>query len=332
MASDIDILRRASDREGDLRDKRPPNLRSWSAYHVGATRADINRLIAEELIVVTSNSSRIGPGEYSLTRYRLTEKGRSVIFSASMEREFRKVPRSEILEAMYLVVGFDDLKLEIAKAVEKRKKTNFLLEGPPACAKSVMLEAVRTVVPDAYMAFGSRTSAAGLSDILFEFQPGILLLDEADKMRHDVFSVLLGLMERGEILETKNQKTRGITLETMVIAACNSSTKMPREFLSRFALHAKFPPYERDEFIDVVRGFLTRASDCPAELSELIGQCVFDLNLGDIRRARAVWDLMDEPTEAEVRRVIRVMQKYDPENHTRERRKPAAARRLPGME
>lgn len=331
MGSDIDILRRAAGREGDIRDRRPENLRSWSAYQVGATRADINRLVGEELIIVTNHSSRISPGEYSLTRYRLTEKARNILFASTMEREFRKVPRAEVLEAMYLVVGFDDLKLEIAKAVEKRKKTNFLLEGPPACAKSVMLEAVRTVVPDAYMAFGSRTSAAGLSDVLFEYQPGILLLDEADKMRHDVFSVLLGLMERGEILETKNQKTRGITLETMVIAACNSSQKMPREFLSRFALHAKFPPYERDEFVDVCRGFLSRSGDCPEDLAELIGRCVFDLQLGDIRRARAVWDLMDEPTEAEVRRVINVMQTYSPENHTREGRKPSHSRRLPGI-
>jgi hypothetical protein len=331
MGSDYEILRRAYDREGDSRDHRPPNLRSWSAYHVGATRADINRLIAEELIVVTSNSSRIGPGEYSLTRYRLTEKGRNVIFAASMEKEFRKIPRAEILEAMYLVVGFDDLKLEIAKAVEKRRKTNFLLEGPPACAKSLMLEAVRTAVPYSYMAFGSRTSAAGLSDKLFEEQPGVLLLDEADKMRHDVYSVLLGLMESGEILETKQGKTRGIQLDTMVIAACNSSAKMPQEFLSRFALHVNFQPYTRDEFINVVTGFLSRATECPADLAGIIGRAVFDLELGDVRKARAVWDFVDEPTEAEVRRVGLLMKKYGTENVVRGRRKPGRGQRLPGL-
>ncbi len=329
--TDIDILKKASDREGDTRDTRPPNLRSWTAYHVGAMRNDINRLLTEQLIVVTSSSSRVGPGDYSATRYRLTEKGRSVIFSASMEKEFRKVPRAETIEAMSLVVGFEDLKLEIAKAVERRKKTNFLLEGPPACAKSLLLEAIRTVAPDAYMAFGSRTSAAGLSDVLFEHQPGILLLDEADKMRHDVFSVLLGLMERGEILETKNQKTRGIVLPTMVIAACNGSEKMPREFLSRFALHVRFPPYKRDEFIEVCRGFLARSGECPEQLAELIGRCVFDLELGDVRRARAVWDLMDEATEEEVRRVVHVMQKYGSENIPAERKPQPQGRRLPGI-
>lgn len=327
----MEILKRAGQREDDTRNNLPPNLRSWSAYQVGATRADINRLITSEFIVVTTPSSRVGQGDYSLTRYRLTEKGRSIIFATSMERVFRQIPREEVMEAMHLIVGFEDLKYEVAKAVEKRRKVNFLLEGPPASAKSLILEAVRTVVEDAFMAFGSRTSAAGLSDILFENQPGILLLDEADKMRHDVFSVLLGLMERGEILETKNKKTRGITLETIVLAACNSSLKMPQEFLSRFAFHAHFPPYSRDQFIDVSRGFLSRSSDCPLDLAELIGLLVFDRELGDIRRVRAVWDLMDEPSETEVRRVISVMEKYGPENNTTIKKKTRTGPRLPGI-
>jgi len=327
MASDIDILKRAKDREGDPKGRHY----SWSAYNVGATRQDINRLLAEELIVVAHKSSRIDFHEYSVTRYLLTEKGSSVVFAAMMEKEFRRIPVEETLEAMQLVVGFDDLKLEIARAVEKRRRTNFILEGPPACAKSVMLEAVRSVVQDSYMAFGSRTSAAGLSGILFEYQPGILLLDEADKMRHEVYSVLLGLMERGEIIETKSQNTRGIILETMVIAACNTSQKMPREFLSRFALHAHFPEYTRDEFIDVCLGFLGRTENCPEHLARLIGEAIFDRNLGDIRKARSVWELMTEPTEAEVIRVVNVMEKYGPENHTGFRRKKARGRRLPGL-
>jgi hypothetical protein len=324
MSSDLEILRRASDREGDQRDKRPPNLRSWQAYHVGATRSDINRLLEEELIAVTHKE----PG---MTRYRLTDKGRSVLWTASIEREIRRVPASEVIEAMDLVVGFEDIKQAIAAAVEKRRRTNFLLEGPPACAKSVMLDAVRTVVPDAYMAFGSRTSAAGLSEVLFEYQPGVLLMDEADKMRHDVFSVLLGLMEHGEILETKNQKTRGIRLETMVIAACNSSVKMPREFLSRFALHVHFPAYSRQEFIDVCYGFLTKSEGCPPELAVLIGQAIYDNGLGDVRKARSVWQLMDEPTEAEAVRVVDLMQKYSPENHLRQRKRDKKTPRLPGI-
>jgi len=182
-----------------------------------------------------------------------------------------------------------------------------------------MLEGVRSAVPDAYIAFGSRTSASGLSEALFEFQPSVLLLDEADKMHNDVYSVLLGLMESGEILETKSRKTRGIKLDTMLIAACNSTAKMPMEFLSRFALHVLFPTYTREEFIDVCRGFLSRAEQCPQDIAGVIGSAIFDYGLGDVRKARGVWQLMTAPTREEVHRVIQLMLKYNPNGHKRTR-------------
>ena len=154
-------------------------------------------------------------------------------------------------------------------------------------------------------------------------------MDEADKMHSDCFSVLLGLMESGEILETKSQKTRGIKLQTMVVAACNSSAKFPPEFLSRFALHVYFPSYTRDEFINVCQGFLSKAENCPTDIAEMIGQAIFDNKLGDVRRARGVWMLMTEPTREEMLRVIDMMVKYSPELNRRERLKQGS--RLPGI-
>ena len=211
---------------------------------------------------------------------------------------------------MNLVVGFEDVKDRMAHAIESQRRIHFLLEGPPACAKSIMLEAVRSAVPGAFIVFGSRTSAAGLSEALFEHQPSVLLMDEADKMKSECYSVLLGLMESGEILETKSRRTRGIKLETMVIAACNSSIKFPPEFLSRFALHVNFPRYSREEFIEVCQGFLSRVENCPVDVAATIGTLVHDYGLGDVRKARGVWQLMMEPTEEEMHKVIRLMLKY----------------------
>lgn len=323
MPNDMEILRRAYERENDTRDRRPPHLRSWEYYSVGASRKDIRRLLDEGLLIIAIKTA-------VLTKYRLSEKGRDLVWTLSMEREFSKIPADSVLEAMDLVVGFEDIKEAIALAVESRRRINFLLEGPPACAKSIMLEGVRSVVPDAYIAFGSRTSAAGLSDALFERQPSVLLLDEADKMENEVYSVLLGLMESGEVLETKSRKSRGIKLNTLIIAACNSSAKMPREFLSRFALHVHFPMYSRDEFIDVCHGFLTRAEGCPPDLAMLIGQLVFDCGIGDVRKARGVWQLMIKPTHEEVRRVVQLMLRYSPDGHQRSV-KPSHTNRLPGI-
>jgi len=320
--NDMEVLRRAYERENDTRDRRPMNLRSWEYYTIGASRDDMRRLLDEGFIIIALKTT-------NLTKYKLSQKGRDFVWAQSMEREFAKIPASSVLEAMDLVVGFDDIKQAIAQAVESRRRINFLLEGPPACAKSIMLEGVRSAVPDAYIAFGSRTSASGLSEALFEFQPSVLLLDEADKMHNDVYSVLLGLMESGEILETKSRKTRGIKLDTMLIAACNSTAKMPREFLSRFALHVLFPTYTREEFIDVCRGFLTRAEQCPEVIAGIIGRAIFDYDLGDVRKARGVWQLMTAPTQGEVHRIIQLMLKYNPDGHRRTRSTQGS--RLQGM-
>ncbi len=319
--TDMEILRKAYERENDSRDRRHPGLRNWEYYTVGASRNDIARLLDEGMIVVSVKTS-------SITKYKLSQKGRDFVWATTMEREFTKIEASSVLEAMDLVVGFEDVKESIARAISSRRKLNFLLEGPPACAKSIMLEGIRSSVPDAYIAFGSRTSASGLSDALFEHQPSVLLMDEADKMHNDVYSVLLGLMESGEILETKSQKTRGIKLDTMVFAACNSSAKMPPEFLSRFALHLRFPTYTREEFINVCEGFLSKVDSCEPAIAELIGQYVYDYNVGDVRKARGVWQLMTEPTESEIQRVINMMLKYSPQTQRKRKRAIQESQRL----
>lgn len=318
MASDIEILRRAAELEESY------GPRAWEALRVKAGRADINRLLNAELIEQRQRSGNIGPGQYTSALYRLTEKGKEV---AAKELEVRPIiPAAEIIETMSLIVGFEDIKETIAYSIEGRKRIHFLLEGPPACAKSLFLDAVRNAVPDAYLAFGSRTSGRGLSDKLFEKQPSVLLMDEADKMRHDVFSLTLGLMEAGEIIETKSQNTRGLQLDTMVIAACNSSRKMPPEFLSRFAFHPKFPPYDRDEFIEIVCFMLGQDEGCPEDLARMIAVQVYDSHQGDVRQARGVWKLMRQPTEAEAMRVLRMKEKY--RTGERQTNKKAVAGRL----
>ncbi len=320
MSTDFEILRKAQEREDDSR--RPHQFRSWEFHAVGATRDDIKRLLDQGYVAISDRGDR-------LTKYLLTEKGRHVVWPSSMEKQFKAIPVEAVLEAMDAVIGFQDIKETLADIVHTRRRVHVLFEGPPASAKSILMDGIRRVAPDAYMAFGSGTSAAGISDVLFEMKPGILLIDEVDKCKHDAYSVLLGLMEKGEILETKSQKTRGITLETILFAACNSSAKLSPEFISRFAFHPHFPEYSRQEFIDVVVGMLTRVEGCPPDVAHLIGVQVYDMGLGDVRKARGVWQLMREPTEEEVQRVIRMNLKYGPQNDVRHPRRGQAAR-LPG--
>lgn len=285
------------------------DLRRWSRPP-GATLDQMNNLVDEGWAEKEAKSTQ--------QTYLLTEKANKRMFQRKMEEAWERVPAKTIFDSMDLIVGFDDLKWGIARSISNQKRVHYLLEGPPASAKSLILEAIRTIVPGAYLTFGSRTSASGLAEILFENKPMILLMDEADKMRMDTFSVLLGLMETGEIIEAKHGDHRGIKLEkTAVIAACNKSTKMPPEFISRFALHAHFPHYNRDEFIAICESILQRAGNCPPELATYIGVQIFDRRLGDVRKARQIWDQMTEPSMAAADEVIKLGVVYSAENRGR---------------
>lgn len=299
--NDIEVLERAYAQETNPKTGERWRQLGWSHTRMGASRQDIQRLADSGFIQEVNHS-----GVYK--SYRLTDKGRGAVLVDGNPKP--RVPAARIIEAMELIVDFDDLKEAIANTIEAQRPNHYLLIGPPASAKSLFLECIRQAVPDAEIAFGSRTSAAGLSDLLFEKHPVILLLDEIDKFRMDALSVLLGLMETGEVIETKSKKTRGVKLNTLVLAAGNRDDKLPPEIKSRFAMHAIFPPYTRDQFINVCRQFLPRSQSIPEELAEKIGKLVFDYKLGDIRKARGVCEMMEAPTLAEAERVIQFMLKY----------------------
>ena len=54
----------------------------------------------------------------------------------------------------------------------------------------------------------------------------------------------------------------------------------------------------------------------------------FDYNLGDVRKARGVWQLMTAPTAEEVHWVARLMKKYSRDNHNHSKKQKAEAKRL----
>jgi len=325
MATDEDILRRALEREEDP--KRLERYKPWAwQYHaVGATKNDIQRLKDSGYVTIWRHGG-------ALVLYLLTDIGRKKAWASKMERMVTAPSVSEVMESLADVVGFDDIKMTLAQSLARRKRINFLLEGPPACAKSVILDGVQHAVQNSYLAFGSATTGPALSDILFERTPSVLLIDEVDKMKHDCYSILLGLMEKGVVIETKTGKTRQDKMDTMVIAACNSSEKLTPEFLSRFAFHPYFKAYTRDEFVDVCVGMLTRTEDCCPEMAVKIGHVVFDRNLGDVRTARAVYQLMMAQTDEELERVVRMNLKYAPDDSYKAMRKSKRfVRRLPGI-
>ncbi len=301
MATDFELLKRAEVWEG----RNAP--RAWQALDIGATRQDINRLLDSGYIQRRAASSRIAPHQFGPALYKLTDKGLGIL---ERKQELQPVTVDDVMRAMQHIVGFEKLKLLIAETIANHKRAHFLLEGPPASVKSTLLDAIRNVVPDSSMVFGRGASAKGLSNLLFEEQPSVLCMDELDKSKKEVREMILGLMETGEIINTKADDHRGVVLDTLVFAACNSSDMFAPEFKSRFAMHPCFQRYTRQEFIEVVISML--AKDTAAELAEYIAVQVFDNELGDVRQARDIRKLMNSPTITEADRILNIKLEYRP--------------------
>jgi len=148
------------------------------------------------------------------------------------------------------IVGNDDTKLILNKAIQSRKPVHVLLVGKPGSAKTMFLTEIMRSVRECYFTIGSNTTKAGLVNQLFEKEPKYLLIDELDKMSGNDQVSLLHLMETGIISETKVKKTRQLELVSWVFATANKCEKIIEPLLSRFVV-LKVPEYTFEEFTDV---------------------------------------------------------------------------------
>lgn len=183
------------------------------------------------------------------------------------------------------ILGMEDLKRMYNLSLNSDKPIHIAMFGPPATAKSLfLLELAR--LPNAYYAVGSSTTKSGISEVLFDMRPDILLIDEIDKLAKNPkeLSVLLSLMETGLAKDTKHGSIKEIQLNTRVYAAGNVNN-LPPELISRFIpLHLK--AYSRDQFIKVATFFLIKAEKVDPDLAAYIANKVSDSN--DVRMARSI--------------------------------------------
>jgi len=79
------------------------------------------------------------------------------------------------------IVGHDEVKQLLIRALRchgDHLPVHFLLCGEPSSAKTMFLLALRRL-KDSYYLLGSRCSRAGLTSILVEKKPKVLLIDES---------------------------------------------------------------------------------------------------------------------------------------------------------
>lgn len=145
------------------------------------------------------------------------------------------------------IIGHDDIKSILSKAILSKRPVHVLLVGNPGSAKTMFLTQIMKVIKQSYFIVGSNTTKSGLINELFESRPKFLLVDELDKMSRNDQVSLLHLMETGIISETKMKKTRQLELTSWVFATANTLEKIIEPLLSRFVV-LEIPEYTFEEF------------------------------------------------------------------------------------
>jgi len=212
------------------------------------------------------------------------------------------------------VVGYDDVKDLFVKALRMYGDglpVHFLMVGPPASAKTAFLLCLAKLKRSLYV-LGSRVSRAGLSGVLIENKPRVLLIDELDKMDGRDYAVLLSLCESGRVVECLHRRFRVADLETLVFASANELAKIPSELLSRFTI-LRFKEYSQQEFMKIVRNLLVKRERIKPRLARYIGKCVWNhLHSKDVRDAIRLARLVRKnQTKWEVKRVVKTLKRYN---------------------
>ena len=209
----------------------------------------------------------------SYTGYRLSEKGKELVLA------YQKTELEEALPEPFInlgedlfadIIGHEDVKELLKAALLAEKPVHVMLTGPPALAKTLFLwDIEQTFGEQAIWLVGSATSKAGLWDLVAEREPRILLIDEMDKMNATDMAALLTMMEGGRLVRAKKGRELDIHNPLKVIAASNRLEKLSPELRSRFAIR-RLNPYNREEFLIVVKGVLMRKENLAEDLAEKI--------------------------------------------------------------
>jgi Holliday junction DNA helicase RuvB len=305
----------ASDESGNLKalleriiswEKKNPPKNEYDGFYWFMVNGDprvLNKLVILQVLKVVLKTN-------SGTAYRLVDL-------ASVEKALKDVEKAEVrapeeaevevpADVLDVIVGHEEKKEIILRALKSKERVHILLYGSPASAKSLILECLQRL-PGAKYIIGSASTKAGLFELLYNEEPRFLILDEIDKLESmEDLSILLSLMQTGFISETKYNRRRFKTLNTKVIAAANRIDKLAPELLSRL-VKLRFRDYTDDEFVDVSAKVLQREG-IPMGLAVYIAdQALRKLRTRDVRDALKIARLLKEKTREDVDRVIELL-------------------------
>ncbi|MEM3794892.1 MAG: hypothetical protein QW429_03370 [Thermoprotei archaeon] len=276
----------------------------WTWYEIPATPQTLNKLVRLGLLKINFRSNRT-------TCYMVNnqEYVRGLLEGLHQEgegdHEETQREEAELPDDLFgVIVGYDDKKELIRRALTALRPVHVLLVGDIASGKTVFLQELARL-PDSVYVLGSRLSSAGIYEYMFESRPRYLILDELDKVGgQDNFSALLSLMETGILSEMKHNKKRRGEFKCWVFGGANHENKIPPEILSRFgAYKLRFRQYTPQEYVEVATKVLNMREGVTPDLAKYIAeQTLTRLQSRDVRMARSI--ARTAGTKEEVDRVI----------------------------
>ena len=231
-------------------------------------------------------------------------------FNDGAIEKYHQFPDEEELREMGVfddVVGYEDAKWLLTKALSSDNIVNVLLVGPPGCGKTVFLRCINNLNGSSFVS-GKNASGPGFIDEMFETKPRYMCIDELDDMENAHQQVLSDYTEEGILSETKgNNKRRVLRTNTKTFASANSTEKIIDQIENRFTdLH--FEPYDLEDFIQVCVNILPKDYDQSESHAEEIAKAVWDIEgHANVRKAEDVAALSDG---GDPEKTLRVLNKY----------------------
>lgn len=204
---------------------------------------------------------------------------RTVIHDFPSEEELKE---REIFDD---VVGYEDVKFIIRRAMSSNDIVNILLIGPPGSAKTVFLMCINKLDDSVYVS-GKPTTGPGFMDKMFDETPRYIAIDEIDQMDTGDQEILSEYTETGILVETKgNNKQRSMRTNTKTFAAANDERDILDNIANRF-IDLHFDPYTYDEFIVVCEHIIPRNENQSKSEARKIAKAVWEFDgFGNVRKA-----------------------------------------------
>lgn len=290
------------------KDEFPTLADKFEWHEVGVMPQKLMKLVYRGVLTIAFKSR--SSTYYQLVDFDLTKR---VLSEVEIVEEAEKKPIEEKETPSDLfspIIGYEDAKDLFMRSIEASKPVHILLVGDPATAKTLFMEEVSRLSGSYFVETGGRTSKVGLADVIYEYKPRYLIIDEIADADKDIFSVLKPLMESGKLDETIRGRREKLELDTRVYATTNYLQKVPYEIKSRFAPPLYFKQYEHSEFLEICKRFLMMREGTNQDIAGYIASRTWDNLGGDVRHARSIYRLLREETKEDVDKCVEMLKKY----------------------